>query len=103
MVGESNSVINLIFLWSGLTKLNNHLIHPNWQLSSDYASLTVSIPIVKENITLSKFSIAKNSEEKTAFVKDILYAIKNLNVSNLSNINKLEDIVNTLASNTKYA
>ena len=28
-VSESNLVIDLMFLWSGSTKLNNHLIHPD--------------------------------------------------------------------------
>ena len=99
---KSNSVINLIFLRSGLTKLNNHLIHPNWQLTLDHASLTVSIPIVEENIISSKFSIVKNSKEKANFIKEVLSIIKNLNVSNLMDSDKLEDVVNIFASKTKH-
>ena len=30
MTGKVNSVINLIFLWSGSTELNNHSIYPDW-------------------------------------------------------------------------
>ena len=99
IVSKLNSVIDLMFLQSSFTKLNNHFIYPNWRISLDHAPLTVSILITKENIISSKFSIMKNSKEETAFIKDISYAIKNLGISNLSNINKLEDIVNSLASN----
>ena len=79
MVSKSNSVIDLIFLWSGSTELNNHSLHPNWQIFSDHASLTIFILITEENIVSSKFFIMKNSEE-TAFIKDVSYAIKNLGV-----------------------
>ena len=58
----------------------------------------VSIPIVEENIVTSKFSIVKNSKEKENFIKEISYVIKNINVSDLSNSNKLEDATNSLAS-----
>jgi len=102
-IGESNSVINLIFLQSGLTELNNHSIHPDWRLTFDHAPLTVSILIAEEVINPSKFSIAKNSEEEALFIKDVSSSIKNLNVSDLSDTDKLEDVVNTLTSNTKRA
>ena len=57
---------------------------------------------MEENIISSKFSIAKNSEEEAVFIKDISYIIKNLNVSDLSNINKLEDVINALTLNTEH-
>ena len=100
-IGKSNSVIDLIFLCSGSSELNNHSIYPDWWLTSDHTPITVSIPIVEENINSYKFSIAKNSEEETSFIKDVLFIIKNLDVSNLSDINKLEDVVNTFASYTE--
>jgi len=58
---------------------------------------------MEENVNLSKFSIVKNSEEKASFIKDVSSIIKNLDISNLSIINKLEDIVNTLALNIEHA
>ena len=68
MASDSHSVIDLIFIQSGLTELNNHSIHPDWRLFSDHAPLTVSIPIAEENIVSSKFSIAKNSEEEGCLI-----------------------------------
>ena len=99
----ANSVIDLMFLWNGLTELNNHSIHPDWQLSLDHAPLTVTIPITEENIVSSKFSIVKNSEEGESFINDVLYAIKNININDLSNINKLKFITNMLASKIENA
>ena len=43
----------------------------------------------------------KNSKEEALFIKNVSSVIKNLDVSNLSDINKLKDIVNTLTSNIK--
>ena len=63
---EANSVIDLIFLHNGSNELNNHLIHSDWYLSSNYAPLTISIPIAEENIIVSKMSIPKNSKQETA-------------------------------------
>ena len=101
--GEANSVIDLIFLHSGSNKLNNHLIHPDWRLSSNHTSLTISIPIVKENVISFRLSISKNSEEEAIFVKEATMIIKNLNTSNLIDHDKLEDIVNLLKSKIKQA
>ena len=103
MVGEANSVINLMFLWSGSNELNNHSIHPEWWLSSDHAPITVFISIAGENIIISKFSIAKNSKEEENFIKDVSYVIKNIDVSDLSNSNKLKDATNFLTSSIENA
>ena len=102
-ISESNSVIDLMFLQSGLIELNNHSIHPDWQLTSEHVLLTVSILIAETNINSSKLSIMKNSEEEALFIKDISSIIKNLDVSDISDIDKLENVVNTLASNTEHA
>jgi len=96
--GEANLVIDLVFLRSGLAKLNNHLIHPDWCLSSDHAPLTISIPIAKENIISSRFSIPKNSKEKAAFVNKTTVIIKNLDTSKLTDHDKLDDLVNLFTS-----
>ena len=97
-VGKANSVINLMFLWSRSNELNDYSIYPEWQLSSDHVPIMVSIPIAEENIVTSKFSIAKNSKEEENFIKDVSYIIKNIDVSNLLDSNKLEDATNSLTS-----
>ena len=101
--GKSNSVIDLMFLQSRSIELNNHLIHSNLHLSSDHAPLTVSIPIADKNIHSSRLSILKNSEEEAAFVKEAKTIIKNLNTSNLTDCDRLKDIVNLFMSKIKQA
>ena len=95
---RSNSVINLMFLQSGSTELNNHQIHPDLHLSLDHASLSVTIAIEYKNINEVKYSIAKNSKEEANFIKEVLIAIKKIDILDLSNISKLEEVVNSLAS-----
>jgi len=64
----------------------------------------MSIPIVEENIVISKFSIVKNSkEEEENFIKEVSYVIKDIDVSDLSDSNKLEDTTNSLASSLENA
>jgi len=103
IVGESNSVINLMFLQNGSTELNNHSIHPEWHLSSDHAPLSVSILIVEESMYLFKLSILKNNEEETTFVKEVMNIIKNLNTSNLMSFSEIEDVVNFFTSSVEQA
>ena len=93
-VNDSNSVIDLIFLYSDSSKLNNYLIHSNWHLMLDHASLTITIPIVEEGINSTKCSIIKDSEEEVAFIKDVTISIRNLHISNLSDITSLDNIIN---------
>ena len=50
---------------------------------------------------MSKFFIVKNSKEEDLFIKDVSPVIRNLDISDLSVIDKLENIVNILASNIK--
>jgi len=61
------------------------------------------IAIEDENINEVKYSIAKNSEEEANFVKEVLFAIKKIDISDLSNISKLEEVVNSLTSSINSA
>ena len=56
------------------------------------------IAIEDENINEFKYSIAKNSEEEANFIKKVSIAIKTIDILNLLNISKLEEVVNLLAS-----
>ena len=98
---DSKLVINLIFLQSGSSELNNYLIHPDWCLTSDHAPLTITIPIIEENVNSSKCSIIKNSKEEVAFIKDIITSIKGLDTSILHDINGLENVINIFAYHVK--
>ena len=93
-VNDSNSVIDLMFLHSRSSKLNNHSIHPDWWLMSDHAPFTITIPIVEESVNTTKCSIIKDSEEKASFVKEVTISIRNLNTSNLLDITSLDRVVN---------
>ena len=91
--GELDSVINLMFLCSGSSKLNNHLIHPNWHLTSDHIPLTVIIPIVEKFVQTSKLLLLKKSNEEEIFVKEVISIINSLDTLNLSNQESLEQVI----------
>jgi len=61
------------------------------------------ITIEEEYVDLFKFSIAKNSEEEKKFIKDVLLAIKSINILDLSDISKIEDVTNSFASKVELA
>ena len=96
MAGESNSVIDLMFLCYGSFKLNHYSIHPENHLSSDHAPLSIDIPIFEEVIHTSKFSIPPKSDQETAFIEEIISNFKNLDMSDIGDTEKLECIVNQL-------
>ena len=97
IAGESDSVINLMFLCSGSSKLNNHSIYPNWHLTSDHVPLTVIILIAEEFVQTSKLLLLKKSNEKEMFIKEVISIINSLNTLNLSNQESLEQVVCLLA------
>jgi len=97
-IGKSDSVIDLMFLCSRSRELNEHIIHPDWRLSSDHVSLTITILIAKEFIHSSKLKILKNSEEEEIFVKEIINIFKALNTLSIMNCELLEYTINSLAT-----
>ena len=86
-----------MFLRYSSEKLDNHFIHPDWQLSLDHTPLTITIPIVEEYIHNKKCSIVNSSMEENFFIKDLIKNIKTIDTSNLTNINSLENIINSFA------
>jgi len=97
-VGEANSTIDLMFLKYDSIELNQHSIHPDWQLTSDHAPLFITIPIVNEFITISKLSIQQNSKQENTFIKEVILVFQNLNTLNISNKECLKNMVNSLNS-----
>jgi len=91
---ESNSVIDLMFLWCGSYELDHHSIHPGNHLSSDHALLSIEIPIIEEVIQSSKLMIHPKSDQETVFVEEVISNFKNLDTSVIDDSNKLESIVN---------
>ena len=102
-VRGANSIIDLMFLQYGSSKLNQHSIHPDSRLTLDHAPLTITIPIADEIISISKLSIPPNSEQETVFVKEIIVIFKNLETSNITNKDNLENNVNHLEMLIKQA
>jgi len=94
MVGESNLVINLMFLCYRSSELDHHSIHPENYLSSDHAPLSIDISIHKEVIHTSKFLISPKSDQETSFIEEIILNFKNLDTSDIGDTEKLECIVN---------
>ena len=98
VAGESNSVIDLMFLHNGSSELDHHTILPESRLSSDHTPLSVNIPITEEIIQTSKFTLAPNSEQETMFIQDIISHFKHLDMSNIVDTEVLERVVNWLGS-----
>ena len=85
-LNDSNSVINLMFLWANSIEINNHFILLDLWSSLYYAPLTVDI-IIEEKIIQDKWqTIIKNSEKGKNFVIELKNAIGNINTFNISNI-----------------
>ena len=97
-VGESNSVVNLMFLRHGSVELNTHTILSRLRLSSDHAPLSINIPIFEEVIHSLNFTIPPKSDRELVFIKDIISSFKSLDTSNIDNSEKLKRLINQLGS-----
>ena len=98
MAGEVNSLIDLMFLRYGSIKINQHSIHPNCCLFLDHTPLSITISIVDEIINTSKLLVQQNSKQETAFVEEVILIFKNLDISNLTDKDNLENTINYLES-----
>ena len=94
----SDSVLDLMFLHSDSSKLNCHVIHPSWRLTSNYAPLTITITIEEEHIMNTKLSLSKNSKQEEEFIKEVICVFKSLDTTNLVDHESLEQIVDNLAT-----
>ena len=87
-----------MFLQFSSSKMDNHLIYPDWRLTSDHTPLTVMIPIVEEHVQTKKCSIVKNSNEEHIFIKKLTKLFRSINISDISNIACLDSVINEFAS-----
>jgi len=58
----------------------------------------IIIPIAEENIDLCKRTITKNSDKEELFIKEVIVSFTKLDTSNISDISKLERVVNDFAN-----
>ena len=96
--GESNLVIDLMFLQSGSIELDRHTILLESRLSSDHAPLSIDIPICDEVIQSSKLVISPDSDQEKEFIKDVTSSLLSLDTSNIESVESLNRIVNQLGS-----
>jgi len=94
--GESNSVINLMFLCYDSSELDQHSILLKSCLSSDHAPLTVIIPLSKEFVQTSKLILAPKSDQESQFIKVIISKFKDLDTTSIKDSDKLERVINVV-------
>jgi len=90
MAGELNSVIDLMFLRYDSSELDQHSIPPESHSSSDHAPLTVIIPLSEEIIQMSKLILTPKSDQESKFIKDVISKFKDLDMTSIKDIDKLE-------------
>ena len=81
---NSNSVIDLMFLWANAEEFDIHTILLDLQSSSDHTLLTVNIIISKEFIQDKRRIIVKNSKEEARFIKELTSRVECIDITNIS-------------------
>jgi len=51
---NSNSVLDLIFLYPNFQEFDNHYIHSDWRLSLDHVPISIDISIIKKYLQTKK-------------------------------------------------
>lgn len=95
---DTNLVLDLMFLHANGEKFKNDSILTDLWGPSDYAPLLVHIVIKKEFIQEKKVTIVKNSEEEKEFINKLRNRIICIDMTNILNCKKLEEITWELAS-----
>jgi len=99
---DSNSVINLMFIYLDSVEVDIHFILPEFWYSLDYTPLIVNISINKEFIQDKQWSIIRNSEEEKKFVTELTFTLGNIDITDISNKGSLENIVQEYARILNY-
>ena len=94
---NSNSVINLMFLWPNSVEINNHFILPEFQSLSNHAPLTVDIFISEEFIQDKWWTIIRNSKEEEKFDTELMSTMGNINTLDISSRESLKEIIQEYA------
>jgi len=79
---------------------DNHTIHSNWRLTSDYTPLTINISIFEEHTQTRRQMLVKNSEEEEYFLNELSEAIKEINTKNIQSKEVIKLVVQSFTSHT---
>jgi len=90
---NTNSVIDLFFLWPNSIEINNYIILPELWYPSNHALLTIDISITEELIQNKCQTIIRNSKEEENFIADFIKTIRNINTTTILDKDALENTV----------
>jgi len=93
---DSDSILDLVFLWPFSSEFNNYHIYPDWRLLSDYVPITIDASISDEHISIKQWSLLKGSDEESLFFENLIQSIKNLNTLSIQNSETLKEIIQNL-------
>jgi len=100
---DSNSVLDLVFLFPDNPGFSKHILHPEIQKLSDHVPLTIEVGIKDTNIDINIWSIRKDSKEEKSFIISIINNVKNLDTSSIEIKEDLENSVQLLAATFEHA
>ena len=95
---NTNLVLDLIFLLSNNTGFGQHSLYSEMQKPSDYVPLIIEVGIKKVNIDITIQSIKKNSNDTKKFIKSLINSIEQLNTTDITSKEDLQNIVLQLAT-----